>query len=117
MSFSSLTAISGSWAAKARVGTACALAILAAGCGTASIEDAVPGAARTGVYPNLNIPQQAATKQLSDAEAAAGIAAVSAARASQQASGSGAAPSQGEAERLRRLRDSHSDAVLKEIEG
>lgn len=117
MIFSLLTAISGSWARRLRLATASALAILAAGCGTASIDDAVPGASRTGVYPNLNIPQHAATDQLTDEEAAAGIAAVNAARASQAVAGSGTAESESEAERLRRLRESHGAAVLQEIEG
>lgn len=91
-----------------------ALALLAAACGT-TIEDAVPGASRTGVYPNLNIPQQAATEQLSNTETRAGIAALTAAEREQQAAASNGAPTS-EAERLRRLRESHADAVLREIE-
>jgi hypothetical protein len=117
MIFSSLTAISASWRSALRVAVVGTIAILAASCGTASIDDAVPGATRTGIYPNLNIPQHAATEQLSDEEAAAGIAAVSAARSGQQAVGSGTAASESEADRLRRLRESHGAAVLEEIEG
>ena len=87
--------------------------MLVTGCGT-TIEEAVPGARREGVYPNLNIPQQAATEQLTDEEAQAGIAALSAVRAGQRSSGAGGSAS--EAERLRRLRESHGEAALEEIE-
>jgi len=98
-----------------RAALVCGFALLPAACGTATIEDAVPGASRSGVYPNLNIPQQAATEQLTAEETRAGIAALSAARAGQEAEGEDTTES--DAERLRRLRESHSDAVLKEIEG
>ncbi len=90
----------------------CGLPLLAAGCGT-TIEEGVPGARREGVYPNLNIPQQAATQQLTDEEAQAGIAALARARAGQQGAGNG---SVSDAERLRRLRQSHGEAALEEIE-
>jgi hypothetical protein len=91
----------------------CSLATATAGCGT-TIEESVPGARREGVYPNLNIPQQAATEQLTDEEAQAGITALTAVRTGQQSAGAGGSAS--EAERLRRLRESHGDAALKEIE-
>ena len=115
MIFSSLSAISGSWKRHLLAAAVSASAILAAGCGTTTIDEAMPGASRTGVYPNLNIPQQAATEQLTDEEAAAGIASVSAARAGQQAAGANA--STREAERLRRLRESHGETTLDDIEG
>lgn len=89
-------------------------ALLTAGCGTATIDEALPGARNTGVYPNLNVPQQAATEQLTDEEAAAAIASVSAARAGQQRAGSGAAVN--DVERLRRLRESHGQTTLDDIE-
>lgn len=113
MDFSLLRRFSACRRGTARALCACAIAVVAAGCGT-TIEDAVPGARRTGAYPNLNIPPEAAANQLTDEEAEAGIAAVAAARRAQQAAGAG--KSESEAERLVRLRESHGDQALEEIE-
>jgi len=92
---------------------ACALALGLAACGTATIKDAVPGARRTGTYPNLNIPQKAATEQLTDEEAAAAAARLNAVRNDQE---SASAKPASEAERLRRLGQTHVEEALEEIE-
>jgi hypothetical protein len=84
-----------------------------AGCGTASIEDAVPGARNTGTYPNLNIPQQAETEQLTDEEATARLATLQAQRDNQNAQPGDQAS---EVERLRLLKQKHAEDALKEIE-
>lgn len=93
----------------------CMVALLGAvtGCSSVSIEDAVPGARNTGTYPNLNIPQEAATAQLTDEEAAAQLAALRNRRAAQNAV-SGATHS--EIERLRLLKRTHAERTLEEIE-
>jgi hypothetical protein len=83
-------------------------------CGTATIEDAVPGATRTGRYPNLNIPQKAATEQLSDDETAAATAQLSAARAA--LTGQPSAPPETRAEELKRLGQTHVEDTLEAIE-
>lgn len=103
----------GSLGTGLRIVAICAPSVLAAACGT-TIEESVPGARREGVYPNLNIPQQAATEQLTDEEAEAGIAALSAVRAGRESAGADGAAS--EADRLRRLREKHGEAALDEIE-
>jgi len=83
------------------------------GCGT-TIEEAVPGARRSGDYPNLNVPQTAATRQLTDAEAQAALSQLTAARAAQAATAPPVPAS--EAERLRKLGKERAGQVLEEIE-
>ncbi|MBO6541122.1 MAG: hypothetical protein JJ969_17195 [Rhizobiaceae bacterium] len=103
-------------AASANWKRLCALApvlAIAAGCVSASLEDAVPGARNTGSYPNLNIPTRAETEQLTDEEASARLAALRDQRASQKALPTTAS---NEAERLKKLRRSHAEDTLKEIE-
>jgi uncharacterized protein YceK len=84
-----------------------------AGCTSVSLDDAVPGARNSGVYPNLNIPPQAETTQLTDEEAAARLAALQGQRASQKAQPGGQAS---EVERLKRLKQTHAEETLEEIE-
>ena len=94
----------------------CALApvlVIAAGCVSASLEDAVPGARNTGSYPNLNIPPRAETEQLTDEEASARLAALRDQRASQKALPTTAS---NEAERLKKLKRTHAEDTLNEIE-
>jgi hypothetical protein len=113
MDFLAVTRFCESWRIGLHMLSACALALLVAACG-ATVEDAVPGARRTGVYPNLNIPQRAATEQLTNAETEEGIDALSAARREQKAAG--ATGSRSDAERLRRLRQRHAEDALRQIE-
>ena len=93
--------------------TAVLAATLLAGCGT-TIEDAVPGARHGGNYPNLNIPQTAATRQLTDAEAQASTAELAAARNAQAVTT--AAPPPTQADKLRKLGSRHAGEALEEIE-
>lgn len=99
------------------VGSACLVLapLVLAGCGTASIDDAVPGARRTGQFPNLNVPQQAAGPQLTDEQAQAGIARLSTVRASTQAR-TAAPVATSQADALRKLGAEHAGAALKQIE-
>jgi hypothetical protein len=93
---------------------ACAAALALPACGTATIEDAETGAAHAGRYPNLNIPQVAATEQLSDEETAAATAQLSAARATLAAQPS--TPPESRAGELKRLGKTHVEETLEAIE-
>lgn len=93
-------------------GAALAAALLG-GCGT-TIEEAVPGASHSGIYPNLNIPVTAATRQLTDAETRASTAELEAVRDAQAATTDKPLPTQ--AEELRKLGSKHASEALKEIE-
>lgn len=112
-------------------------AFLLAGCGTTSIEDAVPqgaieqeansslvdnpdmavssgSAVNTGEFPNLNEVQRGELAQMTESEKQAYLAELSAARAGQQAT-----DSSGDTARRTELSEiarSHDDEVLKEIE-
>ncbi len=92
-----------------------ALPVLAAmsGCTSTSLEDAVPGARNTGTYPNLNIPPQAETEQLTDEEAAERLAALQSRRDAQKSQSSS---TRTQTDRLLRLKRTHADETLEEIE-
>ncbi|MCB1452355.1 MAG: hypothetical protein KDJ43_01820 [Rhizobiaceae bacterium] len=86
---------------------------IVSGCVSASLEDAVPGARNTGSYPNLNIPPRAETEQLTDEEAADRLAALKTQRDAQNALPTAAA---NDVNRLKKLKKSHAEDTLKEIE-
>lgn len=115
------------------------VALFAAGCATATIEDAVPQGAfdqtassetigdgeaaissgtaqNTGEYPDLNQEQRGELAQMTPQEKNEHLARLAAARADQSTAGAGAGRTQSEAE-IRKLARSHDDEVLKEIEG
>lgn len=101
-----------------------------AGCGTASIEDAVPAAAleqpavrpvdapatfsQPGDYPNLNIVPRPAAAQLTESEVEAKAAELRARRERLSGGGGSAADSSAE---LRRLAAGHADDALRQIDG
>lgn len=87
--------------------------VAVSGCGSVSIDDAVPGARNTGTFPNINISQEAETEQLSDEEAAARLAALRGRRAAQKAQPD-SEPT--EVERLELLKRTHAEKTLEEIE-
>lgn len=87
--------------------------VLMAACSSVSIEDAVPGARNTGSYPNINIPSQAATQQLTDEEATSRLAALQSQREQQNSQD---ATQASEVERLRKLQRSHALEAIEEIE-
>jgi hypothetical protein len=96
-------------------------ALLAAACTTSSVEDVAEAPGRssqpadTGTFPNLNIPQHAATTQFTDEERDAKLAQL---RAKQQVQdpGAAAADPQTTRKRLQILQD-EQDETLKVIEG
>ena len=99
----------------------------AAGCATATIEDAVPAAAleapageavfsAPGDYPNLNVNPAPAAAQLTDEERRQEAASLRERRA-QQADDARANAVHDSSKELRRLGSSHARDVLKEIEG
>ena len=88
-----------------------------AGCTTSSLEDAASGIRDTNTFPNLNVPMQAETAQLTQAESAQGVAALQAARARHRAETTAAAAAgRGNAADLQRLRQSHAADALRIIE-
>lgn len=101
--------------------------LLVSGCGTATIEDAVPVAAGqsgaaapawapTGDYPNLNVAPQVAAEQFTEAEKQAQTARLRAARAQVEAQAAGrAVPDR--TQELRRLGETHADEAERIIEG
>ncbi|WP_127523307.1 hypothetical protein [Mesorhizobium sp. Z1-4] len=90
-----------------------AVLAIAGGCVSASLEDAVPGARNTGSYPNLNIPPRAETEQLTDEEAADRLAALKTQRAAQKSLPTTA---NNDVDRLKKLKKSHAQDTLEEIE-
>jgi hypothetical protein len=100
------------------------------GCGTATIDDAVPeGAFRqpisvpleippegTGSYPNLNVPPQTAAPQLTPEQKEAETNALRARRQLQE-NRSAASSSQDNSAELRQLGNRHAEDALKQIEG
>jgi len=99
-----------------RRAAAAALALLAAGCATQPEPTPLQaGAINTGTYPNLNVPPQVASTQLSADDQAARRAALSAAQAKQAAAAPGAGASAAEQERLRRLARTHEQDALNAI--
>lgn len=104
-----------------RAAAALAGLLLAAGCTTATEEVAqAPGRSGqpvdTGTYPNLNIPPQAATAQLTEAETQAKLAQLSALQQRQNPGGASAAGSTAARKRLKVAADEQED-TLKVIEG
>lgn len=105
--------------------------LLVSGCGTATIENAVPVAADqsggqsgaaapawapTGEYPNLNVAPQVAAEQFTEAEKQAQTARLRAARAQVEAQAAGrAVPDR--TQELRRLGETHADEAERIIEG
>lgn len=98
-----------------------------AGCGTATIEDAVPAAAletpaqqpafsEPGEYPNLNVNPQPAAPQFTDEEFKAQTEALRA-RREQLAGETSAQRATDSSTELRALARSHADRTLQEIEG
>lgn len=99
--------------------TSAALALMLAGCASATVDDAVPAGARgpvnTGTFPNLNIPPKQAAAQLTPQQKAAAMAELTAAH--RQNTATSAVPSgQTDPALLRKLASSHAADALKEIE-
>lgn len=103
------------------------LMLAVAGCGTATMEDAVPVAAgQSGAaapawappdaYPNLNVAPEVAAEQFTEAQKQAEAARLRAARAQVEAQAAGQAVPDRRQE-LRRLGDSHADEAARIIEG
>jgi len=101
---------------------ALAAALSLAACSSTTIEDVPVAEGRsgspvdTGTFPNLNIPQQAATAQFTDEERDAKLATL---RARQQAQDPGGAPVESPEARRKRLQVSQDEQseTLKVIEG
>lgn len=99
-----------------------AASLSVAACSNTNIEDVPMGAGRsgapvdTGTFPNLNIPQQAATTQFTNEERDAKLAEL---RARQQAQDPGGAPVESPEARRKRLQVSQDEQseTLKVIEG
>ena len=87
--------------------------VAVSGCGSVSIDEAVPGARNTGTFPNINVSQKAETAQLTDEEAAARLAALQGQRAAQKAQPD-SQPT--EVERLQILKRTHAEKTIEEIE-
>ena len=97
-----------------------AAALFAAACSTSTVEDVPVAEGRsgsptnTGTFPNLNVPQQAATAQFTEQERQAKLARLSAV---QQAQASGAPVESPEARRRRlKLSADEQEETLKVIE-
>lgn len=92
-------------------------ALVAAGCASSTIDDAVPtaGVKNTGQFPNLNIPPEVAASQLTEEEKQAKMAALKGAQEQQAATAATATAETDEAE-LRKLAETHAAAALKAIE-
>lgn len=99
------------FSAARTLGLAALLAL--AGCGTATIDDAVPRPGVRNEYPNLNVAPQPATQQISNEERDEATGLLRARRASSQAASVGPAPNGAE---LRRLGQRHGEDVLRAIE-
>jgi hypothetical protein len=100
--------------AALRTGVAAMALALPAACSSASFDGDVAGASRTGTYPNINERREAATTQLTDAEAEASAATLAARR--DEIAAAQAAPRQSESERLRQLGATHGQRTIDEIE-
>lgn len=109
---------------------ACSFLFFLSGCGTATIEDAVPtGAFRqpisvpleipaegSGSYPNLNVPPQIAAPQITSEQKEAQANALRE-RRQQQENQSAIRSAQDNTAELRQLGNRHAEDALKEIEG
>ena len=102
------------------VATLAAVALFVAACSTSTVEDVPVAEGRsgsptnTGTFPNLNVPQQAATAQFTEQERQAKLARLSAV---QQAQASGAPVESPEARRRRlKLSADEQEETLKVIE-
>jgi len=85
-------------------------------CQTATIEDIVPQARKTGTFPNLNIAPTPETTQLTDAEKNAKVAELRAAQQAVRSNGSGGTALTSQAS-LRQIGQTHASETLQEIEG
>ena len=118
-----------------------AVALASAGCGTTTIEDAVPTSAtsdpapqaelaqagapaapaapfaRPGDYPNLNVVPQPAAEQITPAEKQSDTQRLRTIRSQQAQEGRDAARYRGSAADLRRIARTHAAEALKQIEG
>jgi hypothetical protein len=94
-------------------------AILLSGCASSTVAQAVPagahGPAKTGTFPNLNIPPKQAAAQLTPDETKAEVAAL---RSAQQQNAARAATPSGQTDPalLRKLAETHAADALKEIQ-
>ena len=102
------------------VATLAAVALFVAACSTSTVEDVPVAEGRsgsptnTGTFPNLNVPQQAATAQFTEQERQAKLARLG---AMQQAQASGAPVESAEARRRRlKLSADEQEETLKVIE-
>ena len=106
-----------------RLAVAAAMAcapLLAGGCTSNSMNGSSPagvaeGPKDTGSYPNLNIPPQAAAKQLTKEETTANLAELKADQQGQRAKGGGSAKPVNQAA-LNSLAKTHGQDTLKQIE-
>ena len=97
------------------VATLAAAAVVVAACSTSTVEEGRSGSpTNTGTFPNLNVPQQAATAQFTEQERQAKLARLGAV---QQAQASGAPVESPEARRRRlKLSADEQEETLKIIE-
>lgn len=100
-----------------------AVMILAAGCTTSGVEEVsmAPGRsgqpADTGSYPNLNIPRQAATAQLTPEETEAKLAQLSALGQRQNPGATGSPEATAAARKRLKVAADEQEETLKVIEG
>jgi hypothetical protein len=98
------------------------VAALCAGCTTAPVETVAEAPGRsgqpsqTGTFPNLNIPQRAATNQLSDDETQSKLAQLNALQRRQNPGGAPTAAAEAERRRLKVAADEQAE-TLRIIEG
>ena len=99
-----------------------AAALAIAGCATESTDDLVPiaegrtgGPVDTGTFPNLNVPPQAATAQLTEEEKKAKLARLRAAQQRQSPGGGSVETPEARRKRLQLMSDEQAD-TLKVIE-
>ncbi len=111
--------IGGSIFPNAGLALAAAMLALAAGCTSVETvpvaEGRTGGPVDTGTFPNLNVPQQAAAPQLTQAETDAKLAALRAA-AARQSPGAGVETAEARRRRLQLTADDQAD-TLNVIEG
>ncbi len=103
----------------AAVVTVAALSLMAAGCASSTVEEAVPAGARgpvnTGTFPNLNVPPKQAADQITDDKKTADMAALTAAQR-QNAATAAVPANQTDPVALRKLAATHAADTLAEIE-
>ncbi|MEO9339023.1 hypothetical protein ABFT80_16525 [Mesorhizobium sp. SB112] len=88
--------------------------MLLSACGTPP-DGSVPGARKTGTFPNLNIKPEVAAQQITPSEKTTKFAELKSAQTRQTGSaGAGVPPS--DAAKLKKLADTHAADTLKQIE-